>query len=528
MRLLQKISGVCTMKKMWKMIALTLVVCLICSAFTGCGGNGEESSQPSDDSTVEDSTSQSEGDSDGEMYTITMAYIGNEQPRQAEVMEEVKKLVQSEMNMNFETIQLGFGDYQNKLNLMLSGGDKLDILPVMGGYANGYVNAGQLVDMTDLIQEYGKGIIEFMGEEIALSGKIGDVLYGIPANKESNNQSGIVMRKDIVDELGIDVSSIHVMEDLRDVFAKVKAAHPEIDCFAGTNFVSKISTWDILGDGLGVLEDYGFAEKVTNQYETELYKNHALLAREFYEAGYIKLDAATTTETSQNLVKAGTLFSYISPIKPGFLIQENVACGTEMVTQYLDAEDGTKSNIIGSGNVHYFDWGIAHQAEDPVKAMQFLNFAYTSPEWNNLMNFGIEGTDYVQVEGSDVLIDYPEGIDAASAYHLNMGWMLPNQFLGHVWNGQPEDVWEQYQKFNDDATYSGVFGFFFDSSELSTELTALTSVTDQYVKSLETGSMADVESALKEFNDKLYAAGLQKYMDAKQEQVDAWRAANGK
>ena len=103
--------------------------------------------------------------------------------------------------------------------------------------------------------------------------------------------------------MGIDVSSIHVMEDLREVFAKVKEAHPEIDCFAGTNFVSKITTWDTLGDGFGVLDDYGFAEKVTNQYESELYKNHAILAREFYEAGYIKLDAATTTETTQNLVK---------------------------------------------------------------------------------------------------------------------------------------------------------------------------------------------------------------------------------
>lgn len=518
------------MKKVWKTIAVVLSFCLLCSAFAGCGNSDGSSSGSAGDSSVaeEGQANQSESGEDGERYTITMAYIGNEQPRQAEVLAEVNELVQEEMNMNFETVQLSFGDYQQRLNLMLSGGDKLDILPVMGGYANGYVNSGYLVDMTDLIQEYGQGIIDFMGEDIALSGNIGGVLYGIPANKESNNQSGIVMRKDIVDELGIDVSSIHVMEDLREVFAKVKEAHPEIDCFAGTNFVSKITTWDTLGDGFGVLDDYGFAEKVTNQYESELYKNHAILAREFYEAGYIKLDAATTTETTQNLVKAGTLFSYISPIKPGFLIQENVACGTEMVTQYLEVEDGTKSNIIASGNVHYFDWGIAHQSEDPAKAMQFLNFAYTSPEWNNLMNFGIEGVDYVPVEGSEVLIDYPEGTDATSAYHLNMGWMLPNQFIGYVWNGQPEDVWDQYQAFNDDATYSDVFGFFFDSSELSTELTALTSVRDEYVKSLETGSMADVENALKEFNEKLYAAGLQKYMDAKQEQVDAWRSANGK
>lgn len=523
------------MKTIQRVLSLILASLLLVSALAACGGDtpsssskGETSSSQKESSSSQESEPVADENSGSNEYTITMAYIGNEQPNQDAVMQEVNKLVQEKLGMSFEPIQMSFGDYQSRLNLMLSGGDKLDILPVMGGYANGYVNAGQLVDMTDLIQEHGKDIISFMGEDVALSGKISGILYGIPANKESNNQSGIVMRKDIVDELNIDVDSIHVLADLPPIFAKVKEAHPEMDCFAGTNFVTKISTWDILGDSLGVLMDYGFADKVTNVYESDIYREHALLAQECYKAGYIKLDAATTTETPANLVKAGTLFSFIDPIKPGYLIQQNAACGMEMTYAYLDAEDGTKSNIIGSGNVHYFDWGIAHQSEDPVKAMQFLNFAYSSPEWNNLMNFGIEGTDYVRLEDSDVFIDYPEGADPTAVYHLNMGWMLPNQFIGHVWNGQPEDVWEQYKAFNADATYSGVFGFFFDSTPVATELTALQSVIDEYVKSIETGAISDVDATLKEFNDKLYAAGLEKYMAEKQRQVDEWREANGK
>ena len=46
----------------------------------------------------------------------------------------------------------------------------------------------------------------------------------------------------------------------------------------------------------------------------------------------------------------------------------------------------------------------------------------------------------------------------------------------------------------------------------------------EYKKPLETGSVSDVEATLKDFNDKLYAAGLQKVMDLKQEQLDAWLA----
>jgi len=156
--------------------------------------------------------------------------------------------------------------------------------------------------------------------------------------------------------------------------------------------------------------------------------------------------------------------------------------------------------------------------------MQFLNYAYSTGEWNNLMNFGIEGEDYALVEGSDIVIDYPEGADTANCYHLNLGWMMPNQFTGYIWNGYPEDVWQQYQDFNASATYSKAFGFIYDPSTLSTELTALQSVLNEYKRPLETGSVSDVEATLKEFNDKLYAAGLQKIMDLKQEQLDAWLA----
>ena len=520
------------MKKTAKILSLALAAAMTLSAFAGCGnGNGGSNASSGTESKGTSSavSQNSEGSAEstaagGDGYTITMAYLGNEQPNQDAVMAKIDEQVQKDLGMSFEGLLMGFGEYQQKLNLMLSGGDKLDILPVVSNLANSYINAKQIVNLADYIDEYGKGILEFMGEDVAKSGAVNGFIYGIPSNKESASQAGIVMRKDIVDELQIDVDAIKTYDDLTPIFEKVKAAHPELDCIAGTNIASQIQTWDPLSDSFGVLMNDGQDTTVVNLYETEEYKVRLNRIKDWYQTGYIKLDAATTTETSSNLVKAGTLFSYLSPIKPGFLVQKNVSCGQEMVTAYIGKDDGSVSNIICSGNVNYIDWGIAQQSEDKVKAMQFLNYAYTSPEWNNLMNFGIEGEDYARVEGSEVYIDYPEGKDASSAYHLNMGWHLPNQFKGYVWNGQPEDVWQQYKDFNASATYSKAFGFFYDSSSVATELTALSGVESEYKKPLETGSVSDVEATLKDFNDKLYAAGLQKVMDLKQEQLDAWLA----
>ena len=48
----------------------------------------------------------------------------------------------------------------------------------------------------------------------------------------------------------------------------------------------------------------------------------------------------------------------------------------------------------------------------------------------------------------------------------------------------------------------------------------------EYQKQLAFGAVADLDASIKEFNDKLYAAGLQDIMDAKQEQLNAWLAEN--
>ncbi|HIR13099.1 MAG TPA: DUF3502 domain-containing protein, partial [Candidatus Choladousia intestinavium] len=70
----------------------------------------------------------------------------------------------------------------------------------------------------------------------------------------------------------------------------------------------------------------------------------------------------------------------------------------------------------------------------------------------------------------------------------------------------------------------GALGYAFDSTEYAAEYTALTSVISQYRMLLEWGFVDDVEATLDEFNQALYDAGLQDYMDAKQEQLDAFLA----
>jgi putative aldouronate transport system substrate-binding protein len=457
-------------------------------------------------------------------HHIVMAYIGSDQGDMAKVTAAINEASLRDINMTVEFIQMGFGDYNARTQLILSGGDEIDIVPIFFTNASNLVNTGLVVDLTDYIYEHGRDILSALGEDVAVSGAISGFVYGTPAQKESASRTGIVMRKDVVDACGIDVNAIHTLTDLSSVYAKVKAKYPDLDCFSGINFISQIENHDTLLDDLGVLLDGGRTTTVTNWYESEEYRYKARLIRDFYRAGYVKLDAATSTETASSLVRAGTLFSYLSSIKPGFLIQENVSCGREMVYAYIGTEDRSNdSNNLYTYSVNFFDWGIAANSKDPAKAMQFLNWCYKSPDFNNLINFGIEGEHYVFVDGSDRVIDFPPGIDATNfKYHLNMGWFFPNQFVGHIWNGLPGDIWDQYKQFNDSAHKSAAFGFMYDSSSLQTVLAGLTSIQSEYVNALATGSAEDVDKTIQELNQKLYNAGLQQVIDLKQSQLNAW------
>lgn len=512
-------------KNVW---AMAMVMTLTASMLGGCGSGGGTpnaagGTSGGENGTAQGSASEENAGSTEEPYHLTMAYVGNEQADQQKVYDAINELTLKELNMTVDFIQLNFGDYANKLKLMLSGGDVLDVFPIFFDQAPSYVNNGQIVNLKDYIEDYGSGIVETIGEEAAYGAQINGFLYGLPAQKESNMLSGVVMRKDMVEKYGIDVESIKELSDLTPIFEKIHAGEPNMTCITGVNFVSNSQFYDQLSDGFGCLDMHGDPTKVVNYYETDTYMNICKIARSWYEAGYVLPDAATTTETSQNLMKAGNLFCYLSPIKPGFLIQEEANTNTELVTAYIG-----DTNWMATNNVHYFDWGIAQNSQDPAKAMEFLEFAYTNADFMNLLTWGIEGEHYVKVEGSDNVITFPEGVDGSnSPYHLNIGWELPNQFIGYVWEGNDADIWDQYKAFNDEAQKLPAFGFLYDGSAVQTQLTALSNVVNEYKKAIETGSV-DPEAYIPKFNEALYEAGLQDVIDVKQEQYDAWRAENGK
>lgn len=523
-----------------KIISLLLALALVASLFAGCGGDGKDSSsQAPASSSGESQTGSGAGDAssqggeaegtgkvDGGGYEVNYLYmIAQEGPNQNKVNEAINELAQKELNMKVNVIPMTWGTYNSQISMMLAAGEPLDIFPAFSGNFSTYIQSQYVVDMSQYLDDL-KDAQQVLGEDFNC-GYIGDFLIGLGQMKERGYPTGLVVRKDIFNELGYKVEDFNVtvedyssFDQLGKLFEKVKAAHPEMVCLDGTSIMAlqTIDWFDNLGDNFGVLENYGQTTTITNWFESEQYKNFCHIGSDWFKKGYSSQDIAVNSDSGEIKMKAGNCFSFITAIKPNTDVEKKAQTGYEVAVIPVGGNCAKSTSAVTSAML-----SVANSAQDPQKAVQFMNWTYVSQEFNDLINWGIQGEDWVLTE--DNLAAYPEGVDASSvSYHNDMGYIYPNQFAGHPWEGNPVDIWEQYEKYNSEMMTSKAYGFTFDSTPVTTEEAQLASVYEQYSKDLAFG-VVDVDSKLKEFNDALYAAGLQKVMDEKQRQLDEWLAA---
>ena len=174
-----------------KVTAIMLAAAMVMSA-AGCGNKnsaeaGGEAQPAGTESTAggKESASAEAGDIDtSEPYTITWAYIGATYQDTDLVEAEMNKILQPEFNCTIDIIGFSWGEYTQKLNLMLSGDEPLDMVPVIYGNGASYLNNGQIIDMKELIDKYGKHMKEVVGEDTLYVCNVGGKIYGVPVFKE--------------------------------------------------------------------------------------------------------------------------------------------------------------------------------------------------------------------------------------------------------------------------------------------------------------------------------------------------------
>ena len=465
---------------------------------------------------------------DKEVVKLTLVYpVSGTFANQDAVNAKISELAMRDLNVDLTVKAMGIMDCVNNLSLMIAGGEEIDVFPAWAMQQATFVPAGYVLDLTPYLdEEHMPYTMQWVGLEDVLCDNVGGYVWGVTTMRERCNPQCIEMRADILEALGFKEEEIKTYDDITAVFAAVKEAYPDMVIFSGAsteglgNASDMAGSNDPLNDELGVLANYGEENlTVVNEFETDYWVELVHQAREWYEAGYISKDMPTNTDSGATLMAAGNLFSFSDNYKPNTKAEKKSQFGYDMAIVPISDPICTTTSTSGLG---YAVSGVTRNEE---RAVELLDWLFGCGEVNDLMNFGVEGEDWVAV--NDKIATYPDGKDMNSVgYHLDWGWAIPNQFSGHLWEGNDEDLFEQYQAFRDNAHKSLAYGFSFDSSNVTDEVIACQAVLSQYLPMITTGSV-DPDQYIAEMNQALYDAGLQTVMDEKQAQLDAWAAEKG-
>jgi len=540
---------------MKRILAILLCIMLITLSLSACGDsstNGGNSSTADNAGSADNgsnggSDAAAEGQNDaaakiiaerkesGVYPTVVMAYMNwsGSPAGLTRIQEAISEYTIEKYGIQVELEIMDVASYSQEMTLMLSSGEQVDLFNAITiGYTSS-VNKGYCLDLEeeDLIRTYGSGILDTLNADFVDACRISGVLYGLPQQRDmAIGMFGVAIGAEYLDAIGFDYNSMYeegeevIYSDfaaIDSIFAQLHEAFPEKYVFTPQEAtLSQGPEVDAIGgDTYGVLLDPINSLEVSNLYSSDIFKEFCTMFYNWNRAGYISADALTDDTSATSHAKAGNAMAYFTATKPGIKQQESNLCGREMIVFQM-GNDFMKSSAVAA-----MPWCINSGTEDPAAAMQILEGFYTDPYMSNLLCWGEEGVEYQKMD--DGHITFADGVSAEnSEYYNNVNWELPNQFIAEIWEGDELDVWERMDDFNNKSTKSKALGFAFDNSAVASEYTALYNVYQEYVFQLMYGYV-DPEVGIPEMVSKLEAAGLQKYMDAKEAALREWAEANG-
>ena len=423
--------------------------------------------------------------------------------------------------------------YANTVDMALLGSEQVDVFLPFSGFSQA-VTGNKVLPLNDYIDNELAGAVEVMGEDYLAPCTIDGNIYAIPCYKGQVLIYYWNVRKDIWDKTDLDPYAEYDIDAMNEAMVKLAEAEPEIPVIAarlGAGSGNSFMLDQVLGgvDGYqlttftGGTAQFGDDTTIVNLYESELFEKTVRTAWEWNEKGYVPYDASIETEDSPNLVNADRAQSYI--IGYGYS-RETVEAQTANSSKYDLYAIPMAEQVFNSSSFLY--WCIAQKSEHPAEAARLLNMLYTDETFLNMVIFGLEGEDYVVEDESGIVkaINWPEGQSMETVPYtaaLSCG-IIGNQFIMAAMKGSTEvsDV-EFMQEKLQNAKRSPLFGFSFDTANVSNEVSAVSNVVNQYYAGLCCGEL-DPDEYLPKFREDLKAAGIDDIVAECQSQVDTWLA----
>jgi putative aldouronate transport system substrate-binding protein len=478
--------------------------------------------------------------------TVTVLFHGSSVAEDKAVVDAANaRLKELGTGVIFKPIWGTWGDFDTKATTALDTSDStVDVMFTCSWSSNNYVaysKSGHYVRLDDpennLLEKYGTGmkaaVPQSLWDGFSTSGTKGVGIYGVPGYKDYSQVYAWDVNNTRLAELGIEFESINwdlggevfytpefenALKAAKDKYGP--SFYPLI--FEAEPLARHINTFD--ADSIGLLyydydaDDPSKPEKPTivARYDTPEYERYLNKIYEFYQAGYIDAamsnsqqagDARTAALQAGNYLIGSQTYSY------GYDLQASAERGIDARFPQIG------KGIVSTGSVQGAGYAISSFSKNPDAAMKFLNAWYTDQTLATIMAYGLEGTHYTKnADGTVTFIK--EQRENYAPWRNGMGniFILP-----------PEDVtgpayFEEFKAYNEAGVATALVGFTFDPEPVRNQVAALASVRDEYLFSLNTGTV-DPAVALPEFRAKLAANGLNEVVAETNRQLEAFFAS---
>ena len=260
------------MKKIKTLIALLLVAALCLALFAACASSKEGTETPSSSSSTENKPSENKpaenkpeeskpeetGESEGyepedyvtlymTFFDLRMCAADNSQHIVDRINEYIGPKYGLQVNITYYTIS----DWMTKVQLSLGSGERIDVseLGFGNGVGNLYTNT-MIMDITDIAPENCPEALEIMGAYLDAY-KYDGRLYGLPTNRGLCTNSYVIMRKDILEEVGMleEGENLHSWSGFEEILKAVAEKYKNTGFFALGNGAGSSNSPSYLYDG---------------------------------------------------------------------------------------------------------------------------------------------------------------------------------------------------------------------------------------------------------------------------------------
>lgn len=463
---------------------------------------------------------------------LTWYLIGNGQPAGTEeVMAALNELPQMQaINTKLNIVVYGWGDYDQKVQLMFSGNEECDLV-FTSGWANPYINGslnGNFIALDDLLPQYAPNTWAQMPAAAWTMSKVDGKIYAIPNQQIWYNSYGVLTRKELAEKYGLDLANVNTYADLTPYLAALKAGEPQLgdklvsDLLGVTGTTSgEVAGYEVVNGVIdGAMIKAGDTNRtIVDYYQTDAYRQAMDLLHSWSVAGYLPKEAAGFNDLiAQRQNGFFPVFLHIA--KPGNDGELATSAGGEWIMKNLTQHlylSGVTSTLTA----------VCASSKNPERAVMFLDLMNTDPVVYNMVAKGLEGKSWIWVDEANKVIGFPEGVDASnSPYYLNIDWELGNQFNAYYTNPKQVGAWEATAQGNQEAALPLAGPFIFDPTPVQAEIAACGTATSQFDNLTKLGAVdpSDAEQGLAAFIAARQACGVDKIIAEAQNQLNAFMA----